>query len=88
MFDGFSRITHSYIQLYIQEWYDNPSLNWYPSVESNILEGEKFLTDEPQKLMQSGKIFGVPLIIGVTKDEYSYKVAGILNADWLYLKGN
>ena len=46
------------------------------------------MTDEPEKLMKSGKIVDVPLIIGVTKDEYSYKVAGILNADLLYFKGN
>ena len=63
------------MQCFVQEWYDNPSLKWYPSVEPETLDEERFLTDEPKKLIQSGKIFGVPLIIGVTKDEYSFKVA-------------
>ena len=40
---------------------------------------ERFLSDDPQSLIKKGAAHQVPLMIGVTKDEFGYKATGRLN---------
>lgn len=65
----------SYLSLLTQEWYGNPSTIWYPSIEPKIRGVERFLSSDPEDLMKSGQINDVPLIIGVTRDEFSFRVS-------------
>lgn len=51
------------------EW--NPVLNWVPVIEPNFGQ-ERFLTDDPYRVMESGNIHKVPLIIGITEYEFYY----------------
>ena len=48
-------------------------------VEKDYGDGEeRFLTDEPIDLIQRGEFAHVPLILGVTRDEFSYQSYGCL----------
>lgn len=53
------------------EWYGDPILVWMPVIEPEVEGVERFLIDDPFKLIREGKILTeVPLIIGVNKDEF------------------
>ncbi|XP_058796193.1 esterase FE4-like [Phymastichus coffea] len=68
------------------EWNGNPTLVWYPAVEPvNVPGVEAFLPDEPEKLMRQGQIYHVPLIIGVTRDEFSFMATSGI---WSAMQGN
>ncbi|KAI9580364.1 hypothetical protein GQX74_010774 [Glossina fuscipes] len=51
------------------EW--NPVLNWVPVIEPDFGQ-ERFIADDPYKVMESGNIHKVPLIIGITEYEFYY----------------
>ncbi|KZC07957.1 Esterase E4 [Dufourea novaeangliae] len=52
------------------EWHGDPIVVWYPTVEPNIPGVERFLTAQPVDLIRRGQFHQVPVIFGVTKDEF------------------
>ncbi|KAL0131201.1 hypothetical protein PUN28_002634 [Cardiocondyla obscurior] len=52
------------------EWYSYPMLIWTPVVEPEVHDVERFLPDQPINLIKQGKFHKVPLIAGVTKNEF------------------
>jgi carboxylesterase type B len=44
-------------------------LIWFPVIENDFGQ-ERFLTDDPSKLFQSGEFHRVPIIAGVVRDEF------------------
>ncbi|XP_077282138.1 esterase E4-like [Temnothorax americanus] len=52
------------------EWYAYPMLIWTPVVEPEVHGIERFLPEQPGELFKKGKFHKVPLIAGVTKDEF------------------
>lgn len=54
----------------LQEWHGDPILVWSPVVEPEIQGVERFLPEQPADLFRKGKFHKVPLIAGVTKDEF------------------
>jgi hypothetical protein len=56
----------------LQEWGFEPIISYAPVIEP-VLDAERFLEAEPTSLFLSGKFAQVPLITGMTKDEFSYK---------------
>ncbi|XP_043269312.1 uncharacterized protein [Venturia canescens] len=52
------------------EWHNDPILIWLPVVEPEVPGVERFLTAQPIDLIREGKFHHVPLITGVTKDEF------------------
>lgn len=47
----------------------NPILLWKPVIEPDFGQ-ERFLTDHPSKLFQSGNFMRVPILAGISKYEY------------------
>ncbi|XP_015597183.1 esterase E4 [Cephus cinctus] len=60
------------------EWHRDPILVWSPVVEPEVNGVERFLPAQPVDLIRQGKINEVPLIIGVTKDEFGGVVTSII----------
>jgi hypothetical protein len=56
----------------LQEWGFEPIILYGPVIESASGPG-RFLEAPPAKLFLSGRFVEVPLITGLTKDEFSYK---------------
>jgi hypothetical protein len=56
----------------LQEWGFEPIVLYGPVIEPASAPG-RFLEAHPAKLFLSGKFVEVPLITGMTKDEFSYK---------------
>ncbi|XP_051168376.1 esterase FE4-like [Leptopilina boulardi] len=56
--------------LQFSEWNGNPIWIWTPVIEPIVPGVERFLTDDPAKLIEEGKFEQVPFIGGVTKDEF------------------
>ncbi|XP_011863054.1 PREDICTED: esterase FE4 [Vollenhovia emeryi] len=81
------------------EWYGHPILIWMPVVEPEVHGVERFLPEQPIDLIRQGKFHKVPLIAGVTKNEFDGVVAYVseqhslgndsyvddLNNDWYRL---
>lgn len=61
-----------------REFINNPVVSWYPVVEPDFGQ-ERFLTDDPTKLFREGNFERVPIISGVTNDEFASRVPPILN---------
>ena len=61
-----------------KEFLNNPVVSWYPVVEPDFGQ-ERFLTDDPTKLFREGHFERVPIISGVTNDEFASRVPPILN---------
>ncbi|KAL6446527.1 hypothetical protein ACFW04_001222 [Cataglyphis niger] len=61
------------------EWYGNPILLWTPVVEPEVHGVERFLPEQPVDLIRKGKFHKVPLIAGVTKDEFGGVVVAVEN---------
>lgn len=59
-----------------QDWYGNPILLWKPTVEPEVRGVERFLTAHPYDLIKQKKFKQVPLILGVTQDEFGGVAAG------------
>ncbi|KAL6446525.1 hypothetical protein ACFW04_001222 [Cataglyphis niger] len=74
------------------EWYGNPILLWTPVVEPEVHGVERFLPEQPVDLIRKGKFHKVPLIAGVTKDEFGGVVVGVVHHDDLqylfFMKNN
>ncbi|XP_018342077.1 PREDICTED: esterase FE4-like [Trachymyrmex septentrionalis] len=81
------------------EWYGHPIMIWTPVVEPEVHGMERFLPEQPIDLIRKGKFHKVPLIAGVTKNEFDGVVAYVnqqhqlgndsmvndLNEDWYRL---
>ncbi|KYM82670.1 Esterase FE4 [Atta colombica] len=81
------------------EWYGHPIMIWTPVVEPEVHGVERFLPEQPIDLIRKGKFHKVPLIAGVTKNEFDGVIAYInqqhqlgndsmvndLNKDWYRL---
>lgn len=61
----------------------NPILIWYPVIEKDFGQ-ERFLTENPTKLMRQGRFMRIPVIAGVTEFEFLGPAIGKLhfNADY------
>ncbi|CAB0031781.1 unnamed protein product [Trichogramma brassicae] len=56
------------------EWQGNPTTIWYPTIEPSDTPAEqRFLLEEPKVSMLKGDIHNVPLVIGITLDEFKFK---------------
>ncbi|XP_018321730.1 esterase FE4-like isoform X2 [Agrilus planipennis] len=60
----------------------HPILIWEPVIEPDFGQ-ERFLTDLPLKLVAEGNFENVPLMTGVTTDEFSYAAPDILTNETL-----
>ncbi|XP_011690508.1 PREDICTED: esterase E4-like [Wasmannia auropunctata] len=81
------------------EWYFHPMLIWTPVVEPEVHGVERFLPEQPNDLIRKGQFHKVPLIAGVTKNEFDSVAAFVkkqhelgndsmvddLNNDWYRL---
>ncbi|CAL7939260.1 unnamed protein product [Xylocopa violacea] len=52
------------------DWHGNPILLWKPAVEPETRDGDRFLTAQPYDLIKQKKFQQVPLILGVTQEEF------------------
>ncbi|KAJ8686609.1 hypothetical protein QAD02_022403 [Eretmocerus hayati] len=55
------------------EWQGDPIPIWLPVVEPNIPGVERFLPAQPVDLIRSGNFNHVPLLTGVTQDEFGFR---------------
>ncbi|XP_076180089.1 esterase E4-like [Ptiloglossa arizonensis] len=62
------------------DWHGNPILLWKPSIEPEVRGVERFLTAHPYDLIKQGKFKQVPLILGVTENEFG-TVAALYEKD-------
>lgn len=53
------------------EYAGKPIYNWMPVVEPDFGQ-ERFIAEDPYKIMEKGAINKVPLIIGITQYEFQY----------------
>lgn len=60
------------------EFINNPVVSWYPVIEPDFGQ-ERFLTDDPTKLFREGDFERVPIISGITNDEFASRVPRILD---------
>lgn len=60
------------------EFINNPVVSWYPVIEPDFGQ-ERFLTDDPTKLFSEGNFERVPIISGITSDEFASRVPRILD---------
>ncbi|KAG4073007.1 hypothetical protein HA402_009426 [Bradysia odoriphaga] len=58
----------------------NPILIWYPVIEKDFGQ-ERFLTENPTKLMRQGRFMRVPIIAGITEHEFLGPAIAILKSD-------
>lgn len=63
---------------YFKEFAGQPTVIWYPVVEPDFGQ-ERFLTEDPAKLFASGNFSRVPIITGVTQDEFAGAVPAIID---------
>lgn len=61
-----------------KEFDGKPIVIWYPVVEPDFGQ-ERFLTEDPTVLFASGNFSRVPIITGITKDEFVGAVTGVLD---------
>ncbi|XP_055854089.1 juvenile hormone esterase-like [Episyrphus balteatus] len=68
----------------------HPMLNWRPVIEKDFGQ-ERFLTDDPVAALEQGNFQKIPLIVGMTKDEFARiayynlkdeKIAKKMNENW------
>lgn len=57
----------------------NPILIWYPVIEKDLGQ-ERFLTENPTKLMRQGKFMKIPVIAGITEYEFLGPAIGKVSA--------
>ncbi|KAJ3646359.1 hypothetical protein Zmor_023949 [Zophobas morio] len=69
------------------EFGTDPILIWSPVIEEDFGQ-ERFLPDHPIKLIKSGKFEQVPVIAGITKDEFAQRAFPILSNDSLLQQVN
>ncbi|CAG2058795.1 unnamed protein product [Timema podura] len=65
------------------EWGWDPLVQYAPVVEPASSGEERFLTADPTTLLQAGQYSQMPLFMGMTKDEFSWRSTQILaNESW------
>uniref|UniRef100_A0A336LPT8 Carboxylic ester hydrolase n=1 Tax=Culicoides sonorensis TaxID=179676 RepID=A0A336LPT8_CULSO len=64
------------------DFINNPIWLWQPVVEPNFGQ-ERFLTHEPVELFQAGKFMKIPIMSGITKDEFAGPALYILKNETL-----
>ncbi|XP_076231555.1 esterase E4-like [Calliopsis andreniformis] len=57
------------------EWYETPILLWKPTVEPEVPGVERFLTAHPYDLIKQGRYQQIPIMLGVTEEEFGGIVA-------------
>ncbi|KAL9898541.1 juvenile hormone esterase-like [Glossina fuscipes fuscipes] len=62
------------------EYAGKPIYNWMPVIETDFGQ-ERFIAEDPYKIMEKGAINKVPLIIGITEYEFHYVAYYILRND-------
>ncbi|XP_076396750.1 uncharacterized protein LOC100876166 [Megachile rotundata] len=62
------------------EWYGDPILVWKPVVEPGVPGVERFLPAQPYDLIRQKKFKQVPIMFGVTKDEFGGVVVAFENS--------
>nr|QCC89018.1 carboxylesterase 3 [Meteorus pulchricornis] len=62
------------------EWNKDPILIWLPVVEPEVPGVERFLPAQPIDLIREGKFHQVPLITGITRDEFGSAVVDAVEA--------
>ncbi|XP_068985006.1 uncharacterized protein [Bombus flavifrons] len=62
------------------DWYATPILLWTPAVEPEVPGVERFLSEQPYDAIKQGRFYQVPLMMGVTEDEFAGIVAYYENA--------
>ncbi|KAJ3646361.1 hypothetical protein Zmor_023951 [Zophobas morio] len=68
-------LANSFFQL--TEFGFDPMLIWTPVIEEDFGQ-ERFLPDHPIKLIKSGKCAQIPVIAGITKDEFAQRAFPVL----------
>lgn len=63
-----------------KEFANDPVMIWYPVIEGDFGQ-PRFLPDHPIKLIQSGQFTKVPLITGITADEFGQRAFTVLGKD-------
>lgn len=63
-------ITNSLRKIFKFGW-DNPVYPWLPIVEPKIEDEKQFINKDPMQLLQEGLFNHVPVMISITKDEFS-----------------
>ncbi|CAG9811690.1 unnamed protein product [Chironomus riparius] len=66
------------VQVSVDGYFGCLSMPWVPVVEPDLGQ-ERFFTDDPNKLLKTGKFNRVPVMIGVTADDFISPVASLLN---------
>nr|CAD7594782.1 unnamed protein product [Timema genevievae] len=65
------------------EWGWDPLVQYAPVVEPASSGEERFLTADPTTLLQAGQYSQMPLFMGMTKDEFSWRSTQVLaNESW------
>ncbi|XP_056638295.1 juvenile hormone esterase-like [Diorhabda sublineata] len=77
---SYQDLANSLVQF--REFGYDPVLVWSPVVEPNC-EQQRFLTDNPTKLIVTGKFKHIPFITGRTTDEFNYFALNVLDNDTL-----
>lgn len=62
--------------LFLQEFGKDPVLIWTPVIEDDFGQ-KRFLTDHPIQIISSGQFTKVPVLTGVTTDEFANRAFGI-----------
>lgn len=63
----------------LTEFAECPMLAWMPVVEPDFGQ-ERFIEEEPVKLFREGRFHRVPVLTGITEDEFSSNALRILNS--------
>lgn len=61
----------------------NPILIWYPVIEKDFGQ-ERFLVENPAKLMRQGRFMKIPVIAGITEHEFLGPAIGKEITDLIY----
>jgi acetylcholinesterase len=75
---GVRKIGRTFDEFY--EFEDNPVMVWYPVVEPDFGQ-ERFLTEDPTATFARGNFSTVPIVVGVTSNEFAEKVPEIIEDD-------
>ena len=62
------------------DWYETPILLWTPAVEPKVPGVERFLSVQPYDAIKQERFYQVPLMMGVTEEEFAGIIAYYENA--------
>lgn len=60
---------------FYKEFGNDPILIWTPVIEEDYGQ-ERFLTDDPVKLIKEGHFLNIPIVAGITKNEFDQRAFG------------